>query len=125
MPWGTPPPVLRLLGVREPCVRRGRYHLCDTAHNGGRPEAAFRIGEEGDEPLLGDLDGDGVEGLAAASAIKPCRHGDQRRGGGVVCYPAAAFRHQLNEAAVVLSIIYYRRTGRQEKGERKCLAAGS
>jgi hypothetical protein len=46
-------------GREEPCVRRGRYHLCDTAHNGGRPEAAFRIGEDGDEPLLGDLDGDG------------------------------------------------------------------
>lgn len=46
-------------GREEPCVRRGRLHLCDTGHNGGRAETTFQVGEAGDEPLLGDLDGDG------------------------------------------------------------------
>jgi len=43
----------------EPCVFRGGLFLCDTAHKGGEAEVEIRFGRTGDQPLLGDVDGDG------------------------------------------------------------------
>jgi hypothetical protein len=31
--------------------------LCDTAHDGGEPEAELVFGTPGDNPLLGNIDG--------------------------------------------------------------------
>jgi hypothetical protein len=50
-------------GDDDPCVRRGRSFLCDTAHNGGLPEVNIPLGIGSDEPALGDLDGDGDDDL--------------------------------------------------------------
>jgi hypothetical protein len=46
-------------GRDDPCVRRGRRFLCDTAHNGGTAEVQIEFGLASDVPLLGDVDGDG------------------------------------------------------------------
>jgi hypothetical protein len=44
-------------GDDDPCVFRAGRLLCDLAHNGGAAEAELALGQAGDRPLLGNLDG--------------------------------------------------------------------
>lgn len=46
-------------GDDDPCVRRGRTFLCDTAHDSGEAEVRILFGLAADLPVLGDVDGDG------------------------------------------------------------------
>jgi hypothetical protein len=48
-------------GRAEACAYADGLFRCDTRHDGGGAEWTLRFGQRGDQPLLGDFDGDGQD----------------------------------------------------------------